>query len=179
MRSSYIKHNYGLVFSTLCSALLPQKIIEIGILDGYSLEFLHKHKPSSCTLEAYDLFDDFPHNAADYKQIKEKYPDIVLEKGDYYNLVDRFPDGSIDILHIDVANDGDVYRFAVENYLKKISPKGIIVLEGGSSERDEVDWMRKYNKTKINPYLQSISDSYCITILEDFPSLTLIKNHTI
>lgn len=50
-----------------------------------------------------------------------------------------------------------------------------MLLEGGSEERDNVEWMVKYNKRKINPYLKSISDKYDITIIDRFPSLTIIN----
>ena len=80
---------------------------------------------------------------------------------------------SIDILHIDIANTGDTYEFAIQNYLPKV--RGVMVLEGGSEERDNIEWMVKYDKPKIQPVLKKYNNDVIITVLEDFPSLTLIK----
>ena len=98
---------------------------------------------------------------------------LKINKKNFYESVDDYDDSSIDILHIDIANTGDTYDFAINNYLPKV--KGIMVLEGGSKERDNVDWMIKYNRPKIQPVLKKYSNSVIITVLEDYPSLTFIK----
>ena len=105
----------------------------------------------------YDLFDDFPYNAADRKEMLKKYEsnyNVSILKGDFYESLNLFRDDSIDILHIDIANNGDTYEFAIENYLTKV--KGIMVLEGGSEERDNIEWMQKYEKPKIQSVLKNI-----------------------
>ena len=178
MKSSYKENRLDLVFKTLCASIAPKKIVEFGILEGYSLDVLVENRPDKCTIEAFDLFDDFPYNAAVYEDVNERfgqYDGVLIEKADFYKSVDYFEDKSVDIMHIDIANDGLVYRWAIDNYMPKISEGGVIVLEGGSKERDDYDWMIKYNKEKINPYLESIKDEYNVTIIEDFPSLTIIK----
>ena len=98
---------------------------------------------------------------------------MKINKKNFYESVDDYDDSSIDILHIDIANTGDTYDFAINNYLPKV--KGIMVLEGGSEERDKVDWMIKYDRPKIQPVLKKYSNSVIITVLEDYPSLTFIK----
>ena len=50
-----------------------------------------------------------------------------------------------------------------------------MVLECGSEERDNIEWMVKYGKPKIQPVLKKYNNDVIITVLEDFPSLTLIK----
>ena len=50
-----------------------------------------------------------------------------------------------------------------------------MILEGGSEERDNVEWMNKYNKPKIQPVLKKYDNDVIITVLNDYPSLTLIK----
>jgi hypothetical protein len=57
-----------------------------------------------------------------------------------------------------------------------MSEHGVMILEGGSEARDNVDWMDKYNKKKIKPYLDSISGDYIIHTINKFPSITIIKN---
>ena len=88
-----------------------------------------------------------------------------------HNLIDN-----VDILHIDIANNGDVFDYVIHKYLPKMSKNGVILFEGGSIDRDNVEWMNKYNKPKINPIIQKyIEQGYNITIYGSFPSLTIIK----
>jgi len=177
MKSSYIENRLDMVFKTLCGIIKPQKIVEFGILDGYSLKTFIDSTESDCIIEAYDLFDDFPYNAADFNTIVKKYSgdNILIQKADFYNSMSLLKDNSVDIMHIDIANDADVIEFAINNYMSKMSEGGVMVFEGGSLERDEVYWMNKFNKRKINPYLKELKDKYNITIIDDYPSITIIK----
>ena len=70
-------------------------------------------------------------------------------------------------------HNGDTYEFCLDKYFPKISQGGIIILEGGSKERDEVDWMNKFNFPKIRPVIEKIEHN--TLTLEAFPSLTIIK----
>ena len=175
IKSSYKVNNYDKVFQSICFTLNPKKIVEFGILEGYSLDSFIKYG-TNALIESNDLFDDFPYNAADYSFVTNKYKknsNVSIYKRDFYKSVDFYEDNSIDILHIDIANNGETFDFAIQNYLPKVS--GIMIMEGGSEERDNIEWMIKYDKPKIRPILQKYSDSVKIEILEDFPSLTLIK----
>ena len=78
------------------------------------------------------------------------------------------------MIHIDIANNGDTYEDAIKHYLPKLSPTGIMILEGGSAQRDEVEWMNKYNKPKIYPVIQKYSKDYIIKTIGNIPSLTFI-----
>ena len=84
-------------------------------------------------------------------------------------------DNSIDILHIDISNNGDTYKFAIENYMPKVSKGGLILLEGGSKLRDEVEWMETFNFPEIRPIVEKIKSEYRVMTLEPYPSLTIIK----
>jgi predicted O-methyltransferase YrrM len=180
VRSSY-KNNidFNDIFDTITFLVNPKKIVEFGILDGYSLESFVKNSSTNCSIEAYDLFDDFNGNHAEFYNIKNKfnkYNNVSIKKGDFYKSLNNFKDKSIDILHIDIANDGSTYEYALEKYIHKISDNGIMILEGGSDERDNVEWMIKYNKPKINPVVEKYSYEYKIKIIKKFPSITIIKN---
>ena len=78
-------------------------------------------------------------------------------------------------MHIDIANNGEVFEFALTKYITKIKKDGIIILEGGSKERDEIGWMNKYNKPKITPILNKYKDDFKIKIIGTLPSLTIIQ----
>ena len=175
IKSSYKTNSYDKVFQSICFALNPKKIVEFGILEGYSLDCFVEYAKNAL-IEANDLFDDFPYNAADYGFVTNKYknnPNISINKKNFYDSVDDYEDDSIDILHIDIANNGDVFEFAINNYLPKV--RGMMILEGGSADRDSVEWMVKYQKPMIQPILQKYSNSVRIDVLEDYPSITLIS----
>jgi predicted O-methyltransferase YrrM len=176
--SSYEINDIGKELSDITKAINPSRIVEIGIGNGYSLKCFAENSGSYCNIWAVDLFDEFPFNRADEKTIREMFKsnlNVSIGKGNFYECYSYLADNSIDIIHIDVANNGEVYEFAVKHYLPKIRQGGVMLLEGGSEERDSVEWMVKYNKRKINPYLKSISDKYDITIIDRFPSLTIIN----
>lgn len=175
IKSSYKKYHYNKVFQSICFAMNPSRIVEFGILEGYSLDCFVSNT-QDCLIDGNDLFDEFPYNAANYEFVVEKYKNysnLNIYKRDFYNSVDVYEDNSIDILHIDIANNGDTFEFAIKNYLPKV--RGIMIMEGGSKERDNIDWMIKYNKSKIQPVLKKYENDVRITVLEDFPSITLIK----
>jgi len=175
MKSSY---NNNLTYKELLEFMIfikkPTKIIEFGILDGFSLQIFAKDK--NCEIEAYDIFEDFEGNGSS-KNIIEVFKDtknVKIEYGDFYEKYKDIENESLDILHVDIANNGDVYQFAIEKYLSKVKKGGIIILEGGSEKRDEVEWMKKYNKRKIKPYLESLNLSW--KTFGEFPSITVINN---
>lgn len=179
MNSSYLeKLDYGNIFSLITFLKNPKKIVEFGILNGYSLKEFAESTTSNCKIEAYDIFDNFNGNHADQNKLQEifkKYPNVKIQYRDFYKELDRFEDKSIDVLHIDIANNGNVYEFVFQNYIKKMTIGGIILIEGGSIERDNIEWMNKYSKLKIQPILQKYSDIYEIKTIGTFPSLTIVK----
>jgi predicted O-methyltransferase YrrM len=178
MESSYSNKTltYGDLFTLLTWQIKPKTIVEFGILNGYSLEHFRSCASDNTRIYAYDIFEKFVGNSAK-RNIKERfamYPNVFIEDGDFYTKYNTIEDGTIDILHIDIANNGDVYEFAIQNYLKKISPRGVMILEGGSVERDNVEWMLKYKKNPIVPVLDKYKSSLDIKTFDSFPSATLI-----
>lgn len=103
------------------------------------------------------------------------YKNVSINYGDYYKEYKNIEDNSIDIIHIDIANNGDVIEFAFENYINKLTKNGIFIFEGGSKERDEIEWMNKYNKKKINPIFEKYKKDFLITTIGNIPSLTIVK----
>ena len=80
---------------------------------------------------------------------------------------------SVDILHIDLGNHGKILEQIIPYWLPKV--KSLVILEGGSEERDNVEWMKKYNKQPIRNWLAKNQDKFKYIILKNFPSLTLIE----
>ena len=180
IRSSYKNKNinYGDLIETITYSVNPKNILEIGILDGYSLDHFIKSSNKNTLIKAYDIFDEFNGNHSNELELKEYFKhnnNVEINYGDFFNLHDKIVDNSIDLIHIDIANTGDIYEYAIKYYLPKLTSDGIIIIEGGSKERDEVEWMVKYNKPKIYPILQKYSELYNIKTIGSFPSITLIK----
>ena len=173
MKSSY---NSNLTYKELLECILflknPKKVIEFGILEGFSLEVFASKK--DCQIEAYDIFDDFEGSRSSKGIIQkfENHKNVSITYGDFYKKFLEIEDNSVDIIHIDIANNGNVYQFAIENYMKKLKNDGLLILEGGSEERDEVEWMEKFNKRKIKPYLESLDLEW--KTIGNFPSITLV-----
>ena len=179
MNSSYKNYlNYGDLLSSITYLINPKKIIEIGILNGYSLDCFNKNTRDSCSIYAYDIFDEFNGNHANKEDLLKKFnkdQKIIIDYGDFYKKFNEIENNSIDIIHIDIANNGDIYEFVFNNYINKLTKNGIIIMEGGSLERDNIEWMIKYNKPKIIPILKKYSELYNIKTIGNIPSITLIK----
>ena len=179
MISSYNnKINFGDIISTITFLKKPQTIVECGILEGYSLDKFIWNSDTDTRIDAYDIFDKFNGNHAIKDKIKKqfnKYDNVNINYGDFYDVYQKYEDKSIDILHIDIANNGDVFEFMFQNYVDKLKDDGIILMEGGSFQRDNIEWMIKYNKPEINPVLIKYSDKFYIKTIGEIPSITIIK----
>jgi hypothetical protein len=184
MRSSYLEHNFGPFFQKAVQMFGPKRIVEFGLLDGYSTEYLLNGLIYNGfgKLDCFDLFEDFPFNRADYGYINKRFLKckeeglIRINKGDFYRQDEILGDQQIDMFHIDIANNGDTYDWFINNYFPKLSSNGIAMLEGGSRERDLVSWMIKYNKPPIHLVLEKLntcSEIKYMTI-EKFPSITIL-----
>ena len=180
MRTSYnnINLTYGDLLDSITLVKNPQKIVEIGILDGYSLKCFTKNSNKDTQIYAYDLFENFNGNHSNKDEIISnfsKYSNVKIDYGNFYEL-NNIIDSNIDIIHIDIANNGDVFEYAIQNYLPKLSENGILLLEGGSIERDNVEWMNKYSKPHINPVIQKyLKNNLSIQVIGSFPSITIIR----
>jgi hypothetical protein len=80
----------------------------------------------------------------------------------------------VDLLHIDLSNDGDTYR----DYFAQWAPRvaSVILLEGGSLQRDQVPWMKRYEKASIRQAIAELSDTHrdwIFATVEPFPSITV------
>lgn len=191
MRSSYIENNYGDLIKNYVISACPKVSVELGVLDGYStlhiakgLRDINKMYGIKSNLDAYDLFGDYAYKHGSQNEVsdllsKNSLLDYVnLIKGDAYKVYSNYD--FINFLHIDISNTGKVIRDILTLWHSKIASEGLILIEGGSIERDNVEWMRKYFKESIRKEIETneiIRDNYSYIIHEEFPSMTvLIRN---
>ena len=172
IQSSYKLNNFDSIFKIICENVKPKSLLEIGILDGYSLNSFVRYTSNETKIVAIDLFDEYKYKNSNYEFINNsfnKYKNVEISHGDFFNYYKK--SGKFDIIHIDISNDADVYKFSIENYFPKVNE--LLLLEGGSKERDDVLWMKKYKKPKINKFLNEIKNDYSFQTIDLFPSLTI------
>jgi hypothetical protein len=89
-----------------------------------------------------------------------KYVELI--EMDFYNWIPQ----PFDLMHFDISNHAGHLKY-LKNLMDGWMHKGTVLFEGGSKERDKVEWMKDFqpiNSSGIN----------FITINEDFPSLSLM-----
>ena len=188
-RSSYIRNGFGRLFSSLTYNYEFQNILELGVLDGYSLFSMangqnnNQSTQKSVSIIGVDLFDEY-----EFKSSKQAFVQNLIDEFLFQELItliqgDVFSDKSIEdilrksnLIHVDLGND----RIKVENIMSIIEKKKdfIIIFEGGSSSRDQVEWMIKYNKKPMRPYFEELlrTDKYLISTIEADPGLTIVSS---
>ena len=181
MKSSYRQNNYGLLFEALASIHKPNLIVECGVLNGYSLLYLARGARSARVV-GIDLFEDYEFKHGDAHDIADAaYREglfVELWKQDALQAAAEFEDESVGILHIDISNDGLTLPITFGGWFPKVKKDGIIIFEGGSEERDNVEWMKKYEKRPIREFKENWRDlkERCeFVTLVPFPSLTIVR----
>lgn len=191
MRSSYIQNDYRDVFIQNIITWRPTRLVELGVLDGYSTLAIAKGLAESdrlygypnVKLDAYDLFEDYPYKHGKQEEVQKLIDEagltkwVNLQKGDAWKVQDNYDDNYIEFLHVDVSNTGDTVKKVMELWHPKMRMRGMIYLEGGTEERDQVEWMRKYNMPSIKQEINTnpiIQEYYLYGTYFKFPGLTVL-----
>lgn len=159
----------------------PNLCVELGTLAGYSAyciaQALLDNKKGH--IECYDLWEDYPYTHVTLDEATQNLVGlpVVLKQGDAYKAVDNYKDNSVDMMMVDISNDGVTYEKILRDWYSKLTPKASILLEGGCKERDEVEWMKKYNKKPIQSIFndKNILRMYNLTNVGGFPSITVAR----
>jgi predicted O-methyltransferase YrrM len=179
IESSYQENDLGKTIYDLVLELKPKNVVEFGCLYGYStvaIGMALKHLGEG-KLISYDLFEKYPYKYSPKsitQQNLEKYgvEDYVeLKEMDYNQWLNNPTE--FDLLHLDISNTGDTILNTSQLLNTQIQNGSVVLFEGGSIERDNIEWVVKYGSTPINAVKKFTS--YTI-INENFPSLSIIKN---
>ncbi len=181
--SAYEENNYGELFYALTRIYQPRKVVELGTKAGYSAYYIAKALKANGTgsLDCYDLWEKYKFNSVP-KSVAEKnlkqFKDIAtLRLADDASVATKYK--TVDILHIDMGNHGEILEAVVPKWINKV--RQLIIIEGGSPERDQVDWMKKYKKQSLAKWLNDFKKRHknieTFTI-DKFPSITLIRKRT-
>lgn len=169
--SSYNENNIGQTIYDVVRKLKPKKVIEFGSLYGYSTVCIGQalRANGSGHLISYDIYDEYEYKNAD-REVVQSAVDLYglqdwvsLEYEDYYNFINN-NNTDWDLAHIDISNTGDT----LAPFIRTFNDKSII-FEGGSPERDNNDWMTKYD-TKPIKFIQNLFGYQILN--SDYPSLS-------
>ena len=188
-RSSYIRNGFGRLFSSLTYNYEFQNILELGVLDGYSLFSMangqnnNQSTQKSVSIIGVDLFEEYEFKSGNKTSVQNLIDEFLFQELITLIQGDVFSDKSIEdilrksnLIHVDLSND----RIKVENIMSIVEKNKdfIIIFEGGSSSRDQVEWMIKYNKKPMRPYFEELlrTDKYLISTIEADPGLTIVSS---
>ena len=177
VKSSYGQNDIGRTFYDLILKSKPKKVVEFGVLYGYSTIAMAMalDELGEGHIYANDLFEDYPFNHSTMSETQanidryglSRY--VTLTKKDFNIWLKRAE--NFDLLHVDVSNHAETIEHLYAAVKDQIDRGAIVIFEGGAAgERDEIPWMVKYGFPKIT----DTSVPYEV-INEDFPSLSMIK----
>lgn len=144
----------------------PKIIIEYGtehagtaIVMGLALKELYEKEQHKGIVHTYDTFQHQSkgeigsspnYNLAIQNIQRYGLQDYIkVDRGDFFEFCDR-PNKDFDLLYFDIDNDGDKVLEMYKGCIKNIKQGSVVIFEGGSQVRDNVEWMNRLNKTKIN-----------------------------
>lgn len=180
VQSSYKENNLGKTLYDTVLKIKPKKIIEFGVLHGYSTIAMAQalRDLGEGHILAYDLFENYPFNHGTIKKVtrnlkKHGVEDFVsVKRGDFYKWLGK--QERFDLLHLDISNDGEIITNAVKKLSKFLDLGSVILFEGGIKARDRIDWMTKFKKTPMYPLKYKLG--YKI-LNKRFPGLSIIKRN--
>ncbi|MEM0302209.1 MAG: class I SAM-dependent methyltransferase [Archaeoglobaceae archaeon] len=127
----------------------PRIFVELGVHTGNSFSaFCQAVKALNlkCSCYGVDNFKGDPHSGfydeSVYLEVNnyitENYGDFAqIMKMDFDEALQYFSDGSIDLLHIDGYHTYEAVKHDFENWIKKMSYRGVILLHDTQVRRNE------------------------------------------
>ena len=179
IKSSYAKHGLGKTLYNTVLKYKPKVILEIGVLHGYSTIAMAQALTvlGEGHIYACDLWEEYTYNHGTMPDVYE-----ALDKYGVSHYVTCHKKtleswlanpGRVDFLHVDVSNTGDIIEKVYNVFKPQIERGATMIFEGGSEERDQVEWITKYNKRPIT----AVKDFVPYEILDErWPSISIITN---
>lgn len=169
--SSYYKNNIGKTLYNTVLTMQPFIIIEFGTLHGYSAIAMAqalRDLDSSGKIICHDLWKKYPYKNTSMESTQATIDELGLTK--YIELVEmdfyNWKPEPFDLIHFDISNHAGHIKY-LKNMVNDNLLNSTVLFEGGSKERDKVEWMKDFQP--INS-----SGIKFITIDENFPSLSML-----
>ena len=185
VNSSYKESGYQYLFYALVRLLSPNKICEIGVLQGFSLLSMASalNKNNQGEIFGYDLFDDYKFKNERMINVQSRIDEAGFSEFAKIKKQDAFSVSSevkkTDILHVDISNNGNTVERLFLEWKEKVNK--MMIFEGGGHARDQIEWMLKFQKPAISPVLNQLSNQFQIwqfVTLEAYPSITICVNNS-
>lgn len=181
--SSYRANCYGDLLYYLIRTNAPEHCVEIGTLHGYSALYItaalrdngHGH------LDCYDLWETYPFRHSRMVDVQERidccglHNWVTLHHCDAMHVPGQLKSW-VDFVHVDISNDGDTYLWAASAFGDGVLTKeGLLVLEGGTPDRDTVEWMAQGYHKPISAVLESLTRDWAMVVMRAFPGMTIMR----
>lgn len=152
IESSYRDNNLGKTLYDSVRFYKPHKIIDFGVLNGYSTICMAMacKENGFGKVKVYDLFEKYEYNASNFSRLVNTLKEyglidwVEIEQVNFFDWI-KNPE-HFDLLHVDISNTGDILDLMWDN----LKGNGEVIFEGGSDQRDRVGWMVVHNKKPIN-----------------------------
>ena len=164
LESSYKENAYQYLFYGLVRLLKPEKIIEIGVLQGFSLLSMAcgLKVNGAGAVDGFDLFDEYEFKNDRMTNVLSRITDSGLQEFASVEKCNAFhvwkKNKTADVLHIDISNNGDFIGKLFEQWNARVNE--LIIFEGGHPDRDCIEWMHKYDKSPIQPELERLAEVF-------------------
>lgn len=174
--STFEENNYGELFFSLMRIYQPETVVELGTKAGFSAYNMARGLQANGKgkLYCYDTWEHEDMYQMACKNLKGFKNIISLNKQTALGVEKLYK--TIDILHVDLGNEGGILEKTIPYWIDQT--RQLIMLEGGSSERDKRPWMIKLKVMPIRNWLKDFSlsrpDIEYFTF-EPFPALTIIR----
>ncbi len=154
----YFKPNIGRTIYDYVIKTKPKIIVEFGVLFGFSTVCMAqalRDLNNNGKIYAFDLWEQSDYNHGQTIQIVQDNLDkfnlqqfVNLKQGGDTSYISDIED--IDLIHIDINNDGDKLKKLITDIKSIKDNKSDILFEGGIDDRDACWWMKKFDKTPIS-----------------------------
>ena len=161
LKNSPFLHHLPFLF-WLVETCRPKSFVELGVGEGVSYfaacQAVDKLDLAACC-QGIDRWEDKGASPDDVRVYNtEQYGDFSrLIAGDLREAVHRFPDGSIDLLHVDVEAGEGVLDSLSQDWTRKLSPRGVILLHGVAT---------RFTEGPAKTFLGNLTANYPHVVLE-------------
>lgn len=174
---------YDNFFFNLVKERKPKCIVNLGIYKGHATYCMATALEDNGfgILEGWDLWEQYPFTHCTMEEAIANLDGlpVILRQQDAFDAYQYYPPDYVDILFVDISNTGETYKRILEDWHLILKKGGLIIFEGGSEERDQVEWMTKFNMPPIHPVVHCnnewITDKYSYVTITRFPSITIFE----